>query len=959
MALINLYVQFKQDPEADSLLARLKKLGYSLNDLRIELVIRLEGSVDTEALLPLFVNPLYQTWSRSSSLSPADGPIIEIGYQRAVTDPETPSIFDGAKALGVGGLEWARLSHRYQFVGATQEEAERIVRDCLFNPIVQTRIETEHPWDSLRPHGVPEGIRYISLASLSDDELIQLSTTNSWYAPLSQLKVLQEYEQKIGRPLTDAEIEITIQSWSDHCYHTTWRSLGLLEKLKAATAKINHPLVISVFKDNAGGMRFYDGQVVLIKGETHNFPSSIATFGGIATKHGGVIRDAIGFGRGGYPIGGSTIMGTMDPRISDSDVPSGALHPRIVLLESIRATAYYCNPMGIPMMHPVYRVHPGYPKCFALGHTLGIIPEEYALKLDPVPGDAVVLFGGRTGRDGIHGATASSAEMTGETIHKDAAAVQIGHPITERKFMTAVPALRDAGCLRSITDLGAGGISCAAGEMGAHTGVVLDLARVPLKDESLSPWEILLSESQERMMAAVPQEKLDEALNILERYDVEYAVIGTFTDSRRFVAYHEDVLVADLEMSFLWKACPVESIEIVEPVRDLKPIRHHEPFTSEEWQQAIERVLSHFHCCDQSAAGMQFDSTVQGRTVLGPYGGKNGRMPNNAYVSAPIHGKPYGVVTTLAFNPYYGEIDPAGMARLAVIEAIAKAVAVGVSLDDIVLCDNFYTPKIRPDVAWNLKAMVDTIAELSEVFGTPFVSGKDSSSGTFKTNNDELIDVPYTLVVSTMGRIPDVKRVVTKEFKKPGNRLIVLGQVDPSKLGGSVYLDCYGERGDQLHDWGNEWSKDLVVMYRRLHDIYWGARNSHGASIEFLEQPAAEAYPVWNPVLSASAIGEGGVLLRIFEAAMGSGLGASVDLSKFPPGRKDGALFAEAVGALLLEVDPSIDVSELFGGMPWFEVGRVIEQPCLLIHDENEEVLGVSIDHLVSVWERPFREVVR
>ncbi|MGB9588834.1 MAG: AIR synthase-related protein, partial [Armatimonadota bacterium] len=518
--------------------ARLKKLGYSLNDLRIELVIRLEGSVDTEALLPLFVNPLYQTWSRISSLSPADGPIIEIGYQRAVTDPETPSIFDGARALGVDGLEWARLSHRYQFVGATQEEAERIVRDCLFNPIVQTRIEAEHPWDSLRPHGVPEGIRYISLASLSDDELIHLSKTNSWYAPLSQLKVLQEYEKRIGRPLTDAEIEITIQSWSDHCYHTTWRSLGLLEKLKAATARINHPLVISVFKDNAGGMRFYDGQVVLIKGETHNFPSSIATFGGIATKHGGVIRDAIGFGRGGYPIGGSTIMGTMDPRISDSDVPSGALHPRTVLLESIRATAYYCNPMGIPMMHPVYRIHPGYPKCFALGHTLGIIPEEYALKLDPVPGDAVVLFGGRTGRDGIHGATASSAEMTGETVHKDAAAVQIGHPITERKFMTAVPALRDARCLRSITDLGAGGISCAAGEMGADTGVVLDLAKVPLKDESLSPWEILLSESQERMMAAVPQEKLHEALNILERYDVEYAVIGTFTDSHRFVAYY-------------------------------------------------------------------------------------------------------------------------------------------------------------------------------------------------------------------------------------------------------------------------------------------------------------------------------------------------------------------------------------------------------------------------------------
>ena len=937
MALANLYVQFKQDPESENLLKHLKGLNYRLDGLRIERVIRLEGDAGPEKLVPLFVNPLYQTVSRESALSPSDGPIVEIGYQRAVTDPETPSIFDGARALDVNSLEWARLSHRYQFIGAMPEEARRIVRENLFNPIVQAVIEQEHPWDSLRPHGIPDPVRQIPLAGLSDDELLKLSADNSWYAPLSQLKALQEYEAGLGRPLADAEIEIVVQSWSDHCYHTTWRSLKLLERLQAATARINHPLVVSVFKDNAGGMRFYDGWVVLIKGETHNFPSSIATFGGIATKHGGVIRDAIGFGRGGYPIGGSTIMGTMDPRISDSEVPGGALHPRVILLESIRATAYYCNPMGIPMMHPVYRVHSGYPKCFALGHTLGIIPEEYALKEDPRPGDAVVLFGGRTGRDGIHGATASSAEMTGETIHKDAAAVQIGHPITERKFMTAVPILRDMGCLRSVTDLGAGGISCAVGEMGSQTGVRIDLAKVPLKDESLAPWEILLSESQERMMAAVPPEKVDEALDILSRYDIEYAVIGGFTDTHKLTAYHGDTKVADIDMQFLWRACPIDRIEIREPIRDLKPVRKAVPSTRREWREAIERVLSHLHCCDQSAAGTQFDSTVQGRTVIGPYGGRNGRMPTNVFLSAPIRGKPYGVVTTLAFNPFYGEIDPAGMARLSVIEAVAKAVAVGVGLDDIALCDNFYTPKIRPEVAWDLKAMVETIAELSEIFGAPFISGKDSSSGTFKSDTGELIDVPYTLVVSTLGRMSDVRKAVTKEFKRPGNRLILLGTLDPDRLGGSVYLDAFGERGDRLSDWGNEWAKDLVVMYRRLHDFYWNE----------------------NPVKSASAIAEGGVLLRLFEAAMGSGLGADIDLSAFPVGRRDGALFGEAVGALLLELDSSSDPADLFCGLPWLEIGRVTDSPELAIRDGNEEVLALPVESLVRVWEKPFTEVVR
>jgi phosphoribosylformylglycinamidine synthase len=937
MALKNLYVQFKQDPEAENLLKSLKELGYSTRDLRIERVIRLEGEVNPDDLLPLFVNPLYQTCSHESALSPADGPIVEIGYQRAVTDPETPSIFDGAWALNVSGLEWVRLSNRYQLIGSTSEEAERIVKENLFNPIVQTIIEREHPWDSLRPHGVPDSIRQIPLAGLSDEELLKLSNENSWYAPLSQLKTLQGYEKKLGRPLTDAEIEITVQSWSDHCYHTTWRSLKLLERLKKSTDKINHPLIVSVFKDNAGGMKFYEGQVVLIKGETHNFPSAIATFGGIATKHGGVIRDAIGFGRGGYAIGGSTIMGTMDPRIPASEVPGGALHPRIILKESIRATAYYCNPMGIPMMHPVYRIHPGYPKCLALGHTLGIIPEEYALKEDPIPGDSVVLFGGRTGRDGIHGATASSAEMTGKTIHKDAAAVQIGHPITERKFMTAVPILRDRGCLRSITDLGAGGISCAAGEMGAETGVRIDLSKVPLKDESLAPWEILLSESQERMMAAVPMEKLDEALDILHRYDIEYAVIGEFTDTHKLTAYHGDTPTADIDMAFLWNACPIDPTEISKPQRAGKSVMKAEPSTPGEWREAATRVLSHFHCCDQSAAGAQFDKTVQGRTVIAPYGGKNGRMQTNVFVSAPIRGKSYGVVTTLAFNPFYGEIAPAAMARLSVIEAISKAVAVGVGIGDMVLCDNFYTPKIRPEVAWDLVAMVETIAELSETFGTPFISGKDSSSGTFKADTGELTDVPYTLVVSTMGRMPDVRKAVTKDFKKAGNRLVILGRFDSDRLGGSVYLDAFGERGDRLHDWGSSWAGELVSAYCRLHEIYRGE----------------------NPVRSASAIAEGGVFLRLFEGAMGSGLGVRIDLGAFPEGRRDGALFAEAVGSLLLEVDASADLARLFKNLPWFEIGHVTNEPNLAVLEGGLEVLSSAVEELVSIWEKPFAEVAR
>src|SRR5439155_11233335 len=230
-------------------------------------------------------------------------------------------------------------------------------------------------------------------------------------------------------------------------------------------------------------------------------------------------------------------------------------------------------------------------------------PKKYALKDGCRPGDVARLVGGETGRDGIPGATASSTGMTGETLEKASAAVQIGHPITERRFTSAIPALRDADCIRALTDLGAGGLSCAAGEMGAGAGVALDLDAVPLKDQSLTAWEVLLSESQERMLIAVPLEKLAEAQAILDRYEAAHSVVGSFTDSRRFRATWRGQQVADLEMPFLWEACPLDAVSVAEPKRRLEPIKIREPRTELEWATAMERVLTHYHCADQSAAG--------------------------------------------------------------------------------------------------------------------------------------------------------------------------------------------------------------------------------------------------------------------------------------------------------------------------------------------------------------------
>jgi phosphoribosylformylglycinamidine synthase subunit PurSL len=462
-----------------------------------------------------------------------------------------------------------------------------------------------------------------------------------------------------------------------------------------------------------------------------------------------------------------------------------------------------------------------------------------------------------------------------------------------------------------------------------------------LKDRSLTAWEILLSESQERMLLCVAPENLAEGQAILDRYEVAHAVIGHFTGTERFEATWQGKKVVDLEMDFLWGSCPIEPIDVVEPKRQLKPLDLTPLTTRDEWSRAIHGVLAHYHCADQSPAGSRFDSTVQGRTVVGPYGGRDHRMPTNLAVSAPLRGKPYGLVTTIAFNPFYGEVVPRVGARLMVIEAITKAVVAGVDYREIVLCDNFYTPRLRPETAWDLKEMVSAIAEFSRDIGVPFISGKDSSSGTFESAGRR-IDVPPTLAVAAMGRVPDVSRIVTKEFKRAGNRLLLLGRSDGGALGGSVYADLLGLRGDRLFEGYN------ASSIRELWDLLlaWHRERRY---------------------VSSAAIAEGGTLLRLFEAALGSGLGARVELQgavsaaeRTRTGRSrsgpEEILFGEFVGSALLEIEPGAQVDPLSVPHRW--LGEVIPQPELILTQDGDEFLRAPLIDLEKSWAATFREVV-
>ncbi len=946
----------KDDPEAEVLFHHFKAEGYNaLQAIVMEKVFRFEGITKNQALnlRPLLCHPETEEIAIHSVLDEKDGPIFEVGYQRAVTDPELPSIFRGAEDLGITGLEWVRIACRYQFKGINASYAEEIVKRYLYNPQVETIIKPGEVWDTLKPIGSTGPVTQVDLRGLSKEELISLSEEKRLFLDVDNMEKIQKIADKMHRLLTDGELEMFAQTWSDHCFHTTWKSLGLLEMLSKATEKINHPLVISVFEDNAGAVEFYEGWALTVKGETHNSPTAVSPYGGIMTKHGGVIRDTLGCGQGAWPIGGSTVMGIGDPHIEWEDLPMGVLHPKTILNEAIKGTADYTNPMGIPMMFSVYRFHPNYiGKCFALGHSIGLIPvhRNQAEKGHPKPGDLAVLIGGKTGRDGIHGATVSSGSMTSDTATVDAAHVQIGHPIEERKFMEAIPVLRDNNCLRAITDCGAAGLSSAAGETGQDTGVWVNLAKVPLKTEGMLPWEIWISESQERMLLCIPSAKKKETLQILKRYEVPCAVIGKFTKSKRCQVVYDadeerepedlpvtpelkgDILI-DLDYVDLRKGCKLPEISVKEPEQKSLAFSSPAVKTENDFKSALKKVLAHLNICDQSAAGTQFDTTVQGRTVVGPYGEKGNYMPNNVWVSAPLMGKRYGCAVSLGFNPFYGEVEPGEAGKLMMVEAISKLVTIGVSYKEIVLCDNFYTPRINPEVAWILKKMVADCCKLSVELGTPFISGKDSSSGTYIAPDGKRIDIPPTLAVLALGRMKDVKKIIPKPWKNPGNRILLAGPLS-AQLGGSVYFDTLGKRGDTLPGIEPELLKQFWKQLNQLQKK--------------------------GIIKSSSAVGQGGTVIKLFEMALGSGYGCEVDLNELMNRLKinqpEIGLFSEMIGAVILEVDKE-STDRVIKELHCLDLGRIINDTELMF---NSDIFTVEIPmpELIEVWKRSFRSVL-
>ena len=891
---------------------------------------------------------------------------VEIGYRPGVTDNVGHTASELTE-LTLGGTRCLYSSRMLLLKGPLSgDDVERLTMD-LYNPLIQ-RAVNKNAADYKALGGMEITVPKVRLASqdltadevdldIPDEELAAIGKDGIQNAdgtrrgPLGMsllyMKAVQDYFRAEGRKPKDIELETLAQTWSEHCKHTIFASPideikdGLYKHyIKRATKEIREArgkddICVSVFKDNSGGIVFDENWLVTDKVETHNSPSALDPFGGAITGIVGVNRDCIGFGQGAKPILNRYGFCLADPK-SAPDYYRGKgrvnamLSPETILKGVVHGVNVGGNCSGIPTSQGFLYFddrYAGKPLVFA--GTVGLIPRDINGKpgheKQAQPGDRIVMVGGKVGLDGIHGATFSSVALDESS---PATAVQIGDPITQKKFSDAIiKEIRDLGLYNAITDNGAGGLSSSVGEMGEDSGgFCVDLDKVPLKYPGMQPWEIWISESQERMTLAVPPDNVDHLVSLLEKRGVEAWDIGQYTDSGRAqIKWHGD-LIMDMAMDFLHDGLPETPLTTTftpggEPEPDLP-----EP---DDYRETLLRMLSRPNIGSKECVSTQYDHNVQGSAVLGPLQGP-GRVNAESSVSRPVLNNPRGVVLSQGLAPRYSDIDTYHMATAALDMAVRNAVAAGCPIDHLAILDNFcWCSSDEPERLGQLKRACEAIYDLAVLYQTPFISGKDSMFNDFRgydaDDNPVTISIPPTLLISGIGVLPDVRQAVSIDPKVVGDMVYIINETK-NELGGSEYYAMYGLLGSSVPETD-------------------GAEN-------------LKAYRVLNKATrrelcaSAMAVTHGGLGVALAKMCMASQLGMSVNLDVDM--RLDQKLFSETTGRILVTV--SMDNQQAFealfddSGATVTQIATITEQPVLRIG-----TFEVSITDMEEAYKAPLR----
>ena len=854
-------------PDEERIVAAAAELGVAgLRGCRRWTVYHLDGHLTPDGVDRLCREVLVDPVTDTAVVGPppAAPQVVEVAPIAGVTDPAARELERAAATLGLGLLR-AATGRRYELRGDLDDAGIAVLtRRLLANPTIEHSSRRELPPAFSPAAAAGMAIEPVRLAGLRDDELQDLSRRRMLSLDTREMRAIQAHFDSTGRDPTDAELETLAQTWSEHCAHKTFKARislthtladgrvetsdhdGLLAALRRATDELDAGWLRSVFVDNAGIFAFDDRLDLAVKVETHNHPSALEPFGGANTGVGGVVRDVLGVSA--RPIACTDVLCFGPADLADEDLPAGVLHPRRIRDGVVAGIGDYGNKLGLPTVNGavVYdRGYVGNPLVFC--GAVGLLPSG-SHPTEPRPGDRIVVIGGRTGRDGIHGATFSSAGLHAAIVEQAGSAVQIGDPVTEKGCIEVVERARDLGLYHAITDCGAGGLSSAVGEMGSELGAVVDLAAAPLKYPGLQPWEIWVSEAQERMVLAVPPPNLERLRQLCDQWSVEMSDIGSFSSDGRLTVRHRELDVIDLPMSLLHDGLPRRTLAATH--RD-PPRSAGEPGAlggvggvgGVDPTELVLGLLAHPNVCSREPIVRTYDHEVRGSTVVRPLVGPGADGPGDAAVLKPLGTWEHRRAVALAVGiaPRLTALDPWAMALHAIDEAFRNLVAVGADPDRVALLDNFcWGDPALPDRLGSLVRAVQGCVEGAGRYRAPFVSGKDSLNNEF-----DGVAVPGTLLISAVGVVADLRRATTSAFSGAGRDLWLVGE-GSRRLGGSLAAEVLAIGDTRVP----EPVSDPLSRYRAVHTLIAAGR-----------------------VSAAHDVSDGGVAVALAEMAIGGGLG--------------------------------------------------------------------------------------
>lgn len=967
-----------------------KEIEINVKTIRTSLGYTIQGDLSEEerknAAKDLFSDPIIEHHSLDGSIAAGLLPdlgrsdiTIQVGFKPGVTDNRAMAAEDGLRTLFPRRETKVASTISYHFwFGKNTPDIEPIIA-LLHNPMLEqcAILDSERTIEKLIQFPVlpaqnqrnPESIDL----EVGDDELLDISERGLLALNLQEMKAIQSHyrdpnikriREKMGLPVnapTDAELECLAQTWSEHCSHkifaakirhkdletgesTTIDSLFKTHIMKP-TLDIQKEVdwLLSIFHDNSGVIAWNENWSLCMKAETHNSPSALDPFGGAMTGIVGVNRDILGTGLGARPIANTDVFCFGPPDYSGK-IPKGLFHPSRVFRGVHAGVRAGGNESGIPTVNGAIVFDERYlGKPLVYCGTVGIMPRllpdgRESHDKTPTPGDIVYMVGGRVGFDGIHGATFSSLELTEDS---PSSAVQIGDPITQKKMLDMIIEARDEGLIQVITDNGAGGLSSSVGEMAELTGGAdLDLSVVPLKQAGLSPWEILVSESQERMTVGVKPEDCSSFEALAALHEVEATAVGKFTDSGAFIVRMGTDIVAHLPISFLHDGCPQ-----LELVSEWTPPTHAEVILPEVTQmgKVLSRLIARPNIASKEWWVRSYDHEVIAQSVIKPFCGVNHDAPGDAAVIAPIQGQTQGAVISNGIIPRYSDIDAYAMTAATIDEALRNAVCVGVDLDLIAGLDNFCWPdpiesEKTPDGRYKLAQLVRANRALDDVcraYKLPCISGKDSMKNDAKLHGEK-ISIPPTILFSLIGNHQDVRKAVSSDFKSPGDKIYLCGE-SHQELGASeiAYMlrdETQGQSGIGGRVPEIDTTRNLA-MYRALT----GAMQN-------------------ELVASAHDCSDGGLAVAISECCFGSDSGARVDVSPIMYDCDQiepwGAMFGESLGRILVSVKPenSQKFEDSMTGHACYFLGFVEEGDIISVENGDTTLISTSMCSLRKAW---------